>query len=143
MATLLYRLGLFSAKRAWLVLVAWLLILATSAGLALSLGGKLTTSISIDGVPSQQVIDKLQESFPDAGRASGQVVFHKVDGSFTDADRSAISEALVGAEALSGVSEAIDPFEVQKEITQGQTDLADGKQDIIDAEVVDDEDDKK
>jgi RND superfamily putative drug exporter len=135
LATLLYKLGIFSARRAWLVLVAWVIILATTAGLALSLGGKLTTSISIDGVPSQVVIDKLQASFPDASRASGQVVFHKAEGSFNAEDQAAITLALEEATTLPGVSEAFNPFKVQEEIQQGQVDLVDGKQELVDAEV--------
>ena len=134
MATLLYKLGLFSARRAWLVIVSWIVLLGITAGLALSLGGKLTTSISIDGVPSQQVVDELQKTFPDASRASGQVVFHKPDGAFTQEDIDAITLALAGTENLPGISEAFNPFEVQQEIDQGKLDLVDGKQELIDAE---------
>ena len=134
MATLLYKLGLFSARRAWLVIVSWIVLLGITAGLALSLGGKLTTSISIDGVPSQQVVDELQKTFPDASRASGQVVFHKPDGAFTQEDIDAITVALAGTENLPGISEAFNPFEVQQEIDQGKLDLVDGKQELIDAE---------
>ena len=134
MATLLYRLGLFSARQAWLVIVSWIVLLGITTGLALSLGGKLTTSISIDGVPSQQVVDELQKTFPDASRASGQVVFHKPEGAFTQEDIDAITVALAGTENLPGISEAFNPFEVQQEIDQGKLDLVDGKQELIDAE---------
>jgi putative drug exporter of the RND superfamily len=134
LATLLYKLGLFSARKAWLVILAWLIILATAAGLALSLGGKLTSTMSIDGVPSQVVIDKLQSTFPEASRGSGQVVFYKESGSFTDADRDAITEALIEVEALPGISEAINPFTVQNEISKGAKDLATGKLELLDAE---------
>jgi putative drug exporter of the RND superfamily len=134
LATLLYKLGLFSARRAWLVIVSWIVLLGITAGLALSLGGKLTTSISIDGVPSQQVVDELQKTFPDASRASGQVVFHKPDGAFTQEDIDAITLALSGTENLPGISEAFNPFEVQQEIDQRKLDLVDGKQELIDAE---------
>ena len=134
LATLLYKLGLFSARRAWLVIVSWIVLLGITAGLALSLGGKLTTSISIDGVPSQEVVDELQKSFPDASRASGQVVFHKASGKFNDADIDSITAALVGTENLPGISEAFNPFEVQEEIDQAVTDLAQGQQQLLDAQ---------
>lgn len=134
LATLLYKLGLFSARKAWVVIVAWLAILGVAGGLALSLGGKLTTTMSIDGVPSQVVVDKLQSSFPEASRGSGQVVFYKESGVFTDADREAISAALAKVEALPGISEAINPFTVQQQIRKGEQDLIDGKQELIDAE---------
>ena len=134
LATLLYKLGLFSARKAWVVITAWLAILGIAAGLALSLGGKLTTTMSIDGVPSQVVVDKLQSSFPEASRGSGQVVFYKESGAFTDADREAITAALVQVEALPGIAEAIDPFTVAKEIKKGEEDLVEGKQELLDAE---------
>ena len=134
MATLLYKLGLLSARRAWLVIVSWIVLLVITAGLALSLGGKLTTSISIDGVPSQEVVDQLQETFPQASRASGQIVFHKPDGKFDQADIDAITKALDGAEKLPGISEAFNPFEVQQEIDQGSSDLVEGKQTLADSE---------
>ena len=134
MATLLYKLGLLSARRAWQVIVSWIILLVITAGLALSLGGKLTTSISIDGVPSQEVVDQLQETFPQASRASGQIVFHKPDGKFDQADIDAITKALDGAEKLPGISEAFNPFEVQQEIDQGSSDLVEGKQTLADSE---------
>ena len=113
MATLLYKLGLFSARNAWKVIVAWIVLLVITASLALTLGGKLTTSMSISGVPSQIVVDKLQTTFPDASRGSGQVVFFKESGSFTDADRAAITTALEEVETLPEVSEAVNPFTVK------------------------------
>ena len=134
MATLLYKLGLLSARRAWQVIVSWIVLLVITAGLALSLGGKLTTSISIDGVPSQEVVDQLQETFPQASRASGQIVFHKPDGKFDQSDIDAITKALDGAEKLPGISEAFNPFEVQQEIDQGSSDLVEGKQKLADSE---------
>ena len=135
LATLLYKLGLFSARKAWAVIVAWIVLLAITSGLALSLGGKLTTSMSIDGVPSQVVVDQLQKSFPEASRGSGQVVFYKADGSFTEDDRAAITKALDAVEALPGISEAIDPFMVQKEIRDGEQELIDGKKELADAQI--------
>jgi RND superfamily putative drug exporter len=116
------------------VIVSWIVLLGITAGLALSLGGKLTTTISIDGVPSQQVVDELQQSFPEASRASGQVVFHKPDGTFNQEDIDAITAALDGTEKLPGISEAFNPFEVQAEIDQGNTDLAEGQKQLIDAQ---------
>ena len=134
LATLLYKLGLFSARKAWLVIIAWLALLGITAGLALSLGGRLTTTISIDGVPSQNVVDQLQSTFPEASRGTGQVVFFKESGSFTDADRVAITAALAEVESLPEISEAVNPFEVQAEIRDGERQIIDGKQELIDAE---------
>lgn len=135
MASLLYKLGLFSARRAWLVIVSWIVLLGITGGLALSLGGKLTSTLSIDGVPSQLVVDQLQKSFPEAGRGSGQVVFYKPEGKFTDSDRAAITEALKDVEALPGLSEASNPFEVQDELVSGEQEIIDGKRELAEAEI--------
>lgn len=135
MAALLYRLGQFAARRAWIVIGTWLLILAATVSLMLTSGGKLSSSISIDGVPSQLVIDQLQKSFPEASRASGQVVFHKADGSkFTAADETAIAKALADVKSLEGVADAIDPFDVENQITDQRAEVADGAEQIVDGE---------
>jgi RND superfamily putative drug exporter len=42
MASLLYRLGKFSAHRAWFVILAWVLILGAAGTLAVTGGGKLS-----------------------------------------------------------------------------------------------------
>lgn len=135
MAALLYRLGQFSARRAWAIIGAWILILAATVGLMFTAGGKLSSSIAIDGVPSQLVIDQLQKSFPEASRASGQVIFHKSDGtSFTKADRTAIAAALTEVKSLDGVADAIDPFEVEKQIADGRAEVTDGAKQLVDGE---------
>lgn len=135
MAKLLYRLGNFSARRAWLVILAWLLILGVSGGLALTAGGKLSSSISINGVPAQVVIDQLQKSFPEASRGSGQVVLHKTDGTkFNADDRAAIAAALAETKTLPGVADVINPFEVESEIEDRRAEVADGWQELADGE---------
>lgn len=118
-----------------MVIVSWIVLLGITAGLALSLGGKLTSTLSIDGVPSQLVVDELQKSFPEAGRGSGQVVLYKAQGSFTDADRVSITQALEDVEALPGVSEATNPFTVQDELESGEQELVDGKSELALAEI--------
>ena len=135
MATLLYRLGSFSARRAWLVILAWVLLLGAVASLALTNGGKLSTSIAINGVPSQVVIAKLQQNFPAASRGSGQAVLQKADGSkFTEADIAAVTIALADVEKLSGVSSTLNPFTIQSEIADRRAAVLDGKQELINGE---------
>jgi putative drug exporter of the RND superfamily len=129
-ANLLFRLGTFSAKRAWVVIVAWLLILGTAVGLMAGFSGKLSSSMSIDGIPSQDVIDRLSDSFPEAARGQGQVVFHKEDSPFTQAEIDLISAALEETANLSGVASVLNPFEVADEIASQRTELADGEAEI-------------
>jgi putative drug exporter of the RND superfamily len=128
-ANLLFRLGTFSAKRAWAVIIAWLLILGTAVGLMAGFSGKLSSSMSIDGIPSQDVIDRLADSFPEAARGQGQVVFHK-DTPFTQADIEVIDAALEETAKLPGVASVLNPFEVADQIAQQRQDLADGEAEI-------------
>jgi len=85
MAELLYRLGKFSARRSWLVIITWLLLLAATVTTMTLAGGKLSTAMSIPGTPAQRVIDDLKKSFPAASHGNASVVFHAANGKFTDA----------------------------------------------------------
>ena len=134
MANLLFRLGTFSAKRAWAVIVAWLLILGTAVGLMVGFSGKLSSSMTIDGIPAQDVIDRLQDSFPEAARGQGQIVFHRDDAALTKEDIDAISEALERTAELSGVASVLNPFEVADEIASQRAELADGEEQIATAQ---------
>jgi len=86
MSQLLYLLGKFSARRAWTVIIGWFAVLGVTIALALTSGGVFTSAMTITGVPAQVTIDKLQSTFPDASRGSGQVIFHTANGlPFTEA----------------------------------------------------------
>jgi RND superfamily putative drug exporter len=128
MANLLYKLGQFSARRAWLVIVAWVLILAATSGLMLTFGGKLSTTMSLPGTPSQLVIDDLKKSFPEATNGSGEVVLHKTDGkAFTPAEKALIADLLAKVEALPSVSSAMNPFETEAELKKNRAEVLDGQ----------------
>lgn len=141
MARLLYKLGLFSARKAWLVITAWLILLGTAVGLMANFSGKLSSSMSIEGIESQLVIDRLQESFPEASRGQGQVVFHKPEAGFTDQEKSVISEELAKLEDIDGVAAVIDPFATAEEIADQRQEVIDGEKKLADArlELVDGE----
>lgn len=127
MAALLYRLGLFSARKAWIVLITWLLILGGAGTAAVTAGGTLSSSMSIDGVPSQVVVDQLKKSFEVASRGSGQVIFQKANGTeFTDTDKSAIAAALAEVELLPGIAQTLNPFEIADEIEKNRNKVSDG-----------------
>ncbi len=127
MAKLLYRLGFGSAKRAWLVIISWIMILGISVGGMVIGGSKLSETITIDGIASQKVIDQLKASFPSASGGSAQVVFHSVDGSkFTEAQELAISQSLEKVAKVSGVDQALNPFTTNAELVKQRADAAEG-----------------
>jgi len=134
LAKLLQALGRFSAKRAWLVVISWFLILASAGTWAVLGMGKLSSSMSIDGVPAQTVIDQLQKSFPEAARGSGSVVFHKPDGKpFTYEQKTAIAEILDHIKTMEAVADTVDPFELAVTKADAEAKIADGKVQIADA----------
>jgi len=134
MAQFLYRLGLASAKRAWLVVIVWLLVLGTSVGLMVAGGAKLSDNISIAGLPAQKVIDQLKTSFASASGGSAQIVFHKTNGmAFTDTEGEAISAQLKTVGGFAGVTKAVNPFTTQAQLDKQRTDVADGQRKITTA----------
>ena len=71
MAELLHRLGSFAARRAWTVIVAWLVILGIAVG-GFLIGFKgLSSSFDIPGTASGEVIAELEDQLPDFSGASG------------------------------------------------------------------------
>lgn len=135
MASLLYRLGSFAARKAWTVIVSWVLILGIGIGAFLTLGGTLSNSFDIPGTASGAVTDELADKLPDTAGGTGTVVYSTEDGSpFTDEQKQAISDLAVSAEDLDGVARVIDPFDAQKQqdeqaqkLADGQTQVADGR----------------
>src|SRR5699024_12732688 len=61
MAKLLYRLGMFSARRAKTIIFAWLAILAVAVGSFLTFGGQLSYQISMPAFESTEVADRMIE----------------------------------------------------------------------------------
>ncbi len=124
---MLYRLGRSAAAHAGRVALAWALMLALAVGLMATLGVHLSTSITLEGTPSQQVVDELKSNFPVGARGTGQIVFQSTDATaLTDAQRRAISAALVEVKTLPGVADVVDPFTVQASLDEGRANAADG-----------------
>ena len=136
MASLLYRLGRFSARRSWFVIVAWLVILGFAGGAFALFGGALTTAVSIPGTATQQVSDELAEKFPQASGGNGSVVFTTVDDSaVTQEQKTAIADLLTKVEAIDFVKGTVNPFETQAQIDEQAQKISDGRQQIADGQV--------
>ncbi|GIG25630.1 MMPL family transporter [Cellulomonas denverensis] len=131
MAELLYRLGRFSARRAWVVIVGWLLALAVAAGSYLTWGGTLSSTVDIPNTPTSEVTDKLSADFAAASGGSGTLVFSTEDGSaFTAEQQQAISDTLTEIGQIDGVSAAVDPFATEAQRQEQADQLAQGQQQI-------------
>jgi RND superfamily putative drug exporter len=133
MASLLYRIGRFSARRAWLVIVAWVVILGLAGGAFALFGGTLTSAVSIPGTATQTVSDELSEKFPAASGGRGTVVFTTTDDTpFTDAQKTAIADLLTETNDLDEVKGTTNPFDTQAQLDDSATQITDGRQQIAD-----------
>ncbi|MBF4576920.1 MMPL family transporter [Frondihabitans sp. VKM Ac-2883] len=134
MAGLLYRLGRFSARRHWVVVVAWIVIIGL-AGVGFSLfKGTISSSISIPGTATEKVTNQLADEFPKASGGSGSVVFETDDGkAFTSTEKSDISAWLKDVGDMSGVKATTDPFTTQARLDDGKQKIVDGRAQIADA----------
>jgi RND superfamily putative drug exporter len=119
MASLLYRLGRLAARRAWLVLGAWLAVLALAGGAFAAFGGTLTSTVTIPDTPTQRVADQLADRFPDASGGTATVIFRSEDGSeLTDDQRAGIADVLEDVGRVDGVAGTVDPFATQQQVAQ-------------------------
>ena len=112
MATLLYRLGIFSFRRPWRVIGVWLILMVGILGGGVALGGQTHDSFSIPGTESQDAIDRLAAVFPQTGGASAQVVLRAPEGSLITSDTYAapIKELAAEAKKIDGVNAVTSPF---------------------------------
>ncbi len=84
MSKFLYRLGELAVRRPRVFVIAWLLILGSVIGFAATGGGRISSSLTIDGTPSQQVLDQLREQLPAASGGQGTIVFTVPEGERLD-----------------------------------------------------------
>ena len=102
MAKFLYRLGLFSFRHSWSVIIAWLVILAASVGAALSLSGSFTGDFEIDDTPTIDTTKRVVELFPEDGNpaaaATVNLVFQAPEGEkLSDPDNTAAIDEVIAS----------------------------------------------
>ena len=113
MATMLYRLGRFAYRRAWLVISTWALLLIAVLGGGIALGGQLQESFAIPGTESQNALDRLEAVFPQVAGASAQAITVAPDGaSVGDPEyRDAIEDMAASIRNIDGIGTVITPFD--------------------------------
>jgi RND superfamily putative drug exporter len=126
-AELLYRLGKLAAKRALVVIIAWVVLLGLAATAYLLGAGTLSSNFDIPGTPTDKVANELAAKLPAFSGSSGFAVFHtKNDRPFTTAQKDAIARLATGAASISNVTSATDPFATEKKLSQESATIADG-----------------
>ncbi|WP_228515863.1 MMPL family transporter [Agreia pratensis] len=110
MATLLYSIGAFAARRHFTVIVTWLLLAAAALGASIVLNGQMQQGVEIPGTESQTAIDMLDTRFPQAGGGSAKVIFEAPAGDDIDSYATQISAISQKLGAMPDVANAADPF---------------------------------
>ncbi|HEX6358796.1 MMPL family transporter [Actinophytocola sp.] len=117
MATFLYRLGRASFRRRWLVTGVWAAVLIAIGVGAIGLSGTLSNAFSIPGTESQQAIDHLKKTFPEAhiGGGTARVVLQAPEGQnlTTPGNQADIQQVVTALRDAPQVAAVTDPLQTQ------------------------------
>ena len=109
MNSLLERLGGFAARRHWIVIIGWLIILGGLLGARQAFGGEFVNNYTVSGSDSTAGLNVLSDTFPQQGGSAGQVVFHARSGTVT-AQQAAVNKSMANVARLPHVIKAVSPF---------------------------------
>ncbi|MGH3408034.1 MAG: MMPL family transporter, partial [Streptosporangiaceae bacterium] len=109
MNQLLERVASFAARRHWLIIVAWLIILGGLVGANHVWGGTYVNNYNVSGADSDNGLNRLNNDYPSQGGYGGQIVFHARHGTLTG-DSSQINQATSNIAKLPNVIRATSPF---------------------------------
>jgi putative drug exporter of the RND superfamily len=112
-SSFLYGLGRAAYRRRLAVLMAWLTLLVVIAGVAFSIQKGFDEDFSLPGTESQEALDSLNRTFPQAGGTTAQIVVVTPDGgSVRDASvRDAIETSVQRLEQIDQVDRVTSPFD--------------------------------
>jgi RND superfamily putative drug exporter len=109
MNMLLERLGAFSARRWWIVIIGWVIILGGLLGAHRAFGGEYVNDYTVAGTGSATGLDVLNSTFPQQGGFAGQIVYHAKSGTVA-ADQDAVNQSVTNVSKLPHVIKAVSPF---------------------------------
>ena len=109
MNSLLQRLGGLAARRHWIFIVAWIVVLAGLLGIKHAYGGEYVNNYTVSGSGSAAGLDVLNKTFPQQGGYGGQIVFHATKGTVT-AQQSAVNQSVANVSKLPDVIKSVSPF---------------------------------
>ncbi|QHW33619.1 MMPL family transporter [Paenibacillus rhizovicinus] len=113
MAKYLYRLGLWSARRARFIIGLWTVILVAAICLGTIFAGPVSESLSIPGTDSQKALDLLSKEFPQANGGDVRLIFAMPEGKqLTDqTTQQAVAKMLDEAAKDKAIISIVSPYE--------------------------------
>ena len=110
-SSLLHRLGARCARRRYVVLTLWVLVVAAVATGVLVFGARTNNDIRLPGTGAQNASDLLRREFAPQQNGQSPLVFHVSRGKLTDpANKSAVVAALGNVGRAPQVASVISPF---------------------------------
>jgi putative drug exporter of the RND superfamily len=105
----LERLAGFAARRWWVVIIAWVIILGGLLAVKSAFGGEYVNNYTISGSDSAAGLNVLNSTFPQQGGYGGQIVFRAAKGTVAD-QQPAVSQSVTNVSKLPDVIKAVSPF---------------------------------
>src|SRR5258707_7098788 len=105
----LERLGRLAARRHWIIIVGWVIVLGGLLGARHAFGGEYINNFTVPGSSSAQGVDTLNSQFSQQSGYAGQIVFHARSGTVAD-QQSAVNQATTNVSKLPDVIKAVSPF---------------------------------
>jgi RND superfamily putative drug exporter len=109
MNKVLERLGGFAARRHWIVIITWLVILGGLLAAKREFGGAFVNDYTVPGSSSSNGLNLLNSDYPQQGGYGGQIVFHASHGTVTQQE-TAVNQATSNVAKLPHVIKAVSPF---------------------------------
>jgi putative drug exporter of the RND superfamily len=106
---LLERLAGIAARRHWVFIIAWVIILGGLLAAKNAVGGQYVNNYTVSGSGSAAGLDLLNKTFPQQGGYGGQIVFHAKSGTVS-AQQSAVNQSVSNVSKLPDVIKAVSPF---------------------------------
>ncbi len=106
---LLERLGSFAARKHWIVIIGWVIILGGLLWANGAFGGNYVNNYTVPGSDSSNGLNVLNADYPSQGGYGGQIVFHARHGTVAQ-QQTAVNQATSNVAKLSGVTKAVSPF---------------------------------
>jgi putative drug exporter of the RND superfamily len=106
---LLERIAGVAARRHWVFIIAWVIILGGLLAAKSAVGGEYVNNYTISGSNSADGLNVLNSTFPQQGGYGGQIVFHASKGTVAD-QQSAVNQSVSNISKLPDVIKAVSPF---------------------------------